>query len=142
MLRDARVDSPPSRRSQRHAVAAGAGRREGAFRGVVSQIVCRVGKAPKARAHAFSRHCEERSDEAIQGLMCCPGLLRFARNDAWARRFAPLPTLLSLSRGMTKRGRSLAFCQPAQKLEQDAAALAADAPDHAGFELVDHRIEP
>jgi hypothetical protein len=35
-----------------------------------------------------SRHCEERSDEAIQDRKhraCCPGLLRFARNDAWAR---------------------------------------------------------
>jgi hypothetical protein len=27
------------------------------------------------------RHCEERSDEAIQFLLFCPGLLRCARND-------------------------------------------------------------
>jgi hypothetical protein len=27
------------------------------------------------------RHCEERSDEAIQGPRVTPGLLRFARND-------------------------------------------------------------
>jgi hypothetical protein len=32
----------------------------------------------------FSRHCEERSDEAIQLFACCPGLLRFARNDGEA----------------------------------------------------------
>jgi hypothetical protein len=36
------------------------------------------------------RHCEERSDEAIQGPRVTPGLLRFARNDdgeVWASYF-------------------------------------------------------
>jgi hypothetical protein len=30
----------------------------------------------------FARHCEERSDEAIQSSRAARGLLRFARNDA------------------------------------------------------------
>jgi hypothetical protein len=30
---------------------------------------------------ARNRHCEERSDEAIQFLLAASGLLRFARND-------------------------------------------------------------
>jgi hypothetical protein len=29
----------------------------------------------------FERHCEERSDEAIQSRMWSAGLFRFARND-------------------------------------------------------------
>ena len=29
----------------------------------------------------MTRHCEERSDEAIQNTLATPGLLRFARND-------------------------------------------------------------
>src|SRR6185437_3659474 len=44
----------------------------------------------------FSRHCEERSDEAIQTCCCVSGLLRFARNDedtsrriGWAKRSVP-----------------------------------------------------
>jgi hypothetical protein len=34
------------------------------------------------RGNAETRHCEERSDEAIHLSLCCSlGLLRFARND-------------------------------------------------------------
>ncbi len=32
----------------------------------------------------ISRHCEERSDEAIQSHVTAPGLLRYARNDGLA----------------------------------------------------------
>ena len=41
--------------------------------------------AVRMRAYVYPRHCEERSDEAIQ-LSCCgkAGLLSFARNDGWA----------------------------------------------------------
>lgn len=36
---------------------------------------------PTARISSHPRHCEERSDEAIQGRANRPGLLRSARND-------------------------------------------------------------
>ena len=39
------------------------------------------------------RHCEERSDEAIQSLLGGCGLLRFARNDVVRRSLAALPLL-------------------------------------------------
>jgi hypothetical protein len=32
-------------------------------------------------AQRLTRHCEERSDEAIQNMLANLGLLRFARND-------------------------------------------------------------
>src|SRR5450631_4434165 len=42
----------------------------------------RIGKAEQSEASGRnSRHCEKRSDEAIQFLPCGPGLLRSARND-------------------------------------------------------------
>ncbi|QEL25716.1 hypothetical protein FQV39_26280 [Bosea sp. F3-2] len=48
--------------------------------------VSRQASALSIRLDRGSRHCEERSDEAIQGdwverLTQPPGLLRFARND-------------------------------------------------------------
>jgi hypothetical protein len=36
--------------------------------------------------HLSRRYCEKRSDEAIQGVILGPGLLRFARNDGGAGR--------------------------------------------------------
>ena len=36
----------------------------------------------------------------------------------------------------------LAFRQPAQKFQQHDPPVAADAPDHAGFEFADHAVEP
>src|SRR6185436_5396383 len=36
---------------------------------------------PSLLDYEFRRHCEERSDEAIQGAAHHTGLLRFARND-------------------------------------------------------------
>ena len=42
----------------------------------VSSVMTAFRKGP-----ALNRHCEERSDEAIQGRVRRPGLLRFARND-------------------------------------------------------------
>jgi hypothetical protein len=38
------------------------------------------------------RHCEERSDEAIQSCFQAPGLLRFARNDGFAFSAKSQPT--------------------------------------------------
>jgi hypothetical protein len=34
----------------------------------------------------LTRHCEKRSDEAIQNTLATPGLLRFARNDGHSQR--------------------------------------------------------
>src|SRR4051812_45108643 len=43
-----------------------------------------------------TRHCEERSDEAIQFLLAATGLLRFARNDCYAAS-AAMRALMILS---------------------------------------------
>jgi hypothetical protein len=41
----------------------------------------RLRRCRESAAFMFQRHCEERSDEAIQLFLCSTGLLRFARND-------------------------------------------------------------
>ncbi|PWG02732.1 hypothetical protein DF286_07545 [Sphingosinicella humi] len=44
----------------------------------------------RALLAVLSRHCEERSDEAIQARVRCPtGLLRYARNDGISPAPAP-----------------------------------------------------
>ena len=46
------------------------------------KIFQRLGRmARRGRKRVFSRHCEERSDEAIHSFLRRDGLLRFARND-------------------------------------------------------------
>ncbi len=55
---------------------------------VAAHRLSRQGK-PGSRARSAAphlRHCEERSDEAIQSPTLAPGLLRCARNDARGRR--------------------------------------------------------
>ena len=42
----------------------------------------------------ITRHCEERSDEAIQSRTRAPGLLRFARNDGGERSAPSLRPVL------------------------------------------------
>ncbi|NEW93956.1 hypothetical protein DY468_18550 [Rhodopseudomonas sp. BR0M22] len=50
---------------------------------VSSLVMRRIGSA-------LLRHCEERSDEAIQSPVQGPGLLRFARNDGESLSFRRL----------------------------------------------------
>jgi glutathione S-transferase len=58
-------------------------------------------------ARRFIRHCEERSDEAIQFFACAPGLLRVARNDSVQRsnkpRGNPMLTLHHLNDSRSQR---------------------------------------
>ncbi len=57
--------------------------------------VRRRGEITESLEMSDSRHCEERSNEAIQGPQPgCPALLRFARNygkDSWRTYFAASP---------------------------------------------------
>ena len=57
------------------------------------------------------RHCEERSDAAIQNRWRGTGLPRFARNDGSLRAFAPSrePNLLFDSREGPKTRRGIVF---------------------------------
>ena len=62
----------------------------GFIRGGKTCLVVRKPRTPLRRENEFLfRHCEERSDEAIQSLVAQKtGLLRFARNDKGAERAA------------------------------------------------------
>jgi hypothetical protein len=53
------------------------------------------------------RHCEERSDEAIQSHTCGPGLLRCARNDGGVGGAALRPYLLALKKSFSIAAASL-----------------------------------
>jgi len=72
---------------------------------------CSLRRISVSNLNSIPRHCEERSDEAIQSLARGSGLLRLARNDAthasaFPRRVAPEPSVSALER----RGRR--ECRP------------------------------
>src|SRR6185437_4259481 len=75
----------------------------------------------------FPRHCEERSDEAIQNSLTVitsrPGLLRSARNDDLERRV--IDRLVPIERALDRRQR---IFQPGRTVEQQRLLGARNAP--------------